>query len=123
MYPYAALRCPHTAKIHTLITLGIRHRLKSLVLKARKKCPCGFDSHRPLHFPATFQQSTWRSIRFGSNRLRERSIRAARRPSTISMRAENVLCIAFYTLTRMTWAEGDTRPPNRAYGIFALRSR
>ena len=42
---------PHKAKIHTLITLGLRHRIKSLVLKARKICPCGFDSHRPLHFP------------------------------------------------------------------------
>jgi hypothetical protein len=47
MQPYVA---PHTAKIHTLITLGIRHRIKSLVLKARKKCPRGFDSHRPLQF-------------------------------------------------------------------------
>src|SRR5450755_851357 len=42
---------PHTAKIHTLITLGIRHRTKLLVFKARKRLPCGFDSHRPLHFP------------------------------------------------------------------------
>jgi hypothetical protein len=40
---------PHTAKIHTLITLGIRNRTKPLVLKARKRRPCGFDSHRPLH--------------------------------------------------------------------------
>jgi len=45
--PYVA---PHTAKIHTLITLGIRDRAKPLVLKARKRLPRGFDSHRPLHF-------------------------------------------------------------------------
>jgi hypothetical protein len=41
---------PHSAKIHTLITFGIRNRTKPLVLKARKHGPCGFDSHRPLHF-------------------------------------------------------------------------
>jgi hypothetical protein len=40
---------PHTAKIHTLITLGIRHRAKPLVLKARKHRPCGFDSHPEAH--------------------------------------------------------------------------
>src|SRR5277367_2872530 len=50
MYPYVA---PHAAKIHTLITLGIRHRAKPLVFKIRKRRPCGFDSHRPLHSPAT----------------------------------------------------------------------
>jgi hypothetical protein len=33
MYPYVA---PHTSKIHTLITLGIRHRVKVLVSKPRK---------------------------------------------------------------------------------------
>jgi hypothetical protein len=44
--PYVA---PHTTKIHTLITLGIRHRNKPLVLKARQRLPRGFDSHRPLH--------------------------------------------------------------------------
>jgi hypothetical protein len=47
MYPYVA---PHTAKIHTLITLGIRHRAKPLVFKSQKRPPRGFDSHRPLHF-------------------------------------------------------------------------
>src|ERR1700736_3099751 len=47
MYPYVA---PHTSKIHTLITLGIRNRTKPLDLKARMHRPCGFDSHRPLHF-------------------------------------------------------------------------
>src|ERR1700722_16119277 len=47
MYPYVA---PHTAKIHTLITLGIRHRAKALVFQLGKHRPCGFDSHRPLHF-------------------------------------------------------------------------
>src|SRR5260221_10495942 len=46
-YPYVA---PHTAKIHTLITLGIRYRTKPLVFEARNGVPCGFDSHRPLHF-------------------------------------------------------------------------
>jgi hypothetical protein len=45
-HPYVA---PHTSKIHTLITLGIRHSTKSLVSKAWKVLPCGFDSHRPLH--------------------------------------------------------------------------
>ena len=48
--PYVA---PHTAKIHTLITLGISIRTKPLVLKARERLPCGFDSHRPLHSQAT----------------------------------------------------------------------
>jgi hypothetical protein len=86
---------PHNAKIRTEIARSRPDFAKCRILKALKPRPFGFDSHRPLHFPATFQQSTWRSIRFGSNRLRERSIRAARRPSTISMRAENVLCIAF----------------------------
>src|SRR5216684_1513199 len=47
MYPYVA---PHTAKIHTLITLGISIRTKPLVLKTWRRRPCGFDSHRPLHF-------------------------------------------------------------------------
>jgi hypothetical protein len=47
MYPYVA---PHTAKIHTLITLGVRHRAKPHVFKVRTRRPCGLDSHRPLHF-------------------------------------------------------------------------
>jgi hypothetical protein len=47
MYPYVA---PHTAKIHTLITLGIRDCAKALVFQLRKHRPGGFDSHRPLHF-------------------------------------------------------------------------
>jgi hypothetical protein len=46
MYPYVA---PHTAKIHTLITLVISIRTKPHVLKARKHLPRGFDSHRPPH--------------------------------------------------------------------------
>jgi hypothetical protein len=46
-YPCVA---PHTAKIHMLITLGISIRAKPLVLRARKRLPRGFDSHRPLHF-------------------------------------------------------------------------
>jgi hypothetical protein len=46
MYPYVA---PHTSKIHTLITPGISIRAKPPVLKARKRLPRGFDSHRPLH--------------------------------------------------------------------------
>jgi hypothetical protein len=51
MYPYVALYlAPYTAKIHTLIALGISIHIKPLVLKARKRLPCGFDSHRPLHF-------------------------------------------------------------------------
>ena len=48
MYPYVA---PRTAKIHTLITLGISIRTKWLVFWLRTHRPCGFDSHRPLHFP------------------------------------------------------------------------
>jgi hypothetical protein len=54
MYPYVA---PHAAKIHTLITLGFRHRAKPLVLWARKRRPCGFDSHRPLHFTLPARRS------------------------------------------------------------------
>jgi hypothetical protein len=50
MCPYVA---PHTAKIHTLITLGIRHCAKTLVFQLRKHRPCGFDSHRPLQSQAT----------------------------------------------------------------------
>jgi hypothetical protein len=50
-YPHAALRGPHIAKIHTLITLGIGHRTKPLVLYGRRRRPRGFDSRRPLHFP------------------------------------------------------------------------
>jgi hypothetical protein len=41
---------PHTEKIHTLITLGIRDRTKPLVLRPRARRTRGFDSHRPLHF-------------------------------------------------------------------------
>ena len=47
MYPYVA---PRTARIHTLITLGISIRTKWLVFWLRTHRPCGFDSHRPLHF-------------------------------------------------------------------------
>jgi hypothetical protein len=47
--PYVAL---HTAKIHTLITLGIRVRTNPHVFKARNRLPRGFDSHRPLHYSA-----------------------------------------------------------------------
>ena len=44
---------PYTEKIHTQITLGICNRSKPLVLKARKRRQCGFDSHRPLRSQAT----------------------------------------------------------------------
>ncbi|MHB8722306.1 MAG: hypothetical protein ACYDAH_13065 [Steroidobacteraceae bacterium] len=44
---------PHTAKIHTPITHGIRNRAKPLVFQIRKRRLCGFDSYRPLHFQAT----------------------------------------------------------------------
>jgi len=47
MYPYVA---PRTAKIHTLISLGISIRTQWLVFWLRTHRPCGFDSHRPLHF-------------------------------------------------------------------------
>jgi hypothetical protein len=50
MYPYVAL---DTTNIHTPITLGIRHRAKPLVFELRRRRPCGFDSHRPLHSQAT----------------------------------------------------------------------
>src|SRR5713226_4004308 len=50
MNPYVALRGPHTAEIHTLVTLGVRHRAKPHVFKLRTRRPSGFDSHRPLHF-------------------------------------------------------------------------
>src|ERR1700735_4535462 len=49
-YPYVAYIAPHTTKIHTLITLGIRHRSKALAFWPLKRPPHGFDSHRPLHF-------------------------------------------------------------------------
>jgi hypothetical protein len=49
-HPYVA---PHTAKIHTPITLEIRHRAKLLVFKPRRRRPCGFDSHRPLRSRTT----------------------------------------------------------------------
>jgi hypothetical protein len=39
---------PHTAKIHTPITLGILRCAKLFVLKSGESLPCGFDSHRPL---------------------------------------------------------------------------
>jgi hypothetical protein len=46
-YPNVA-RC--TNKIHTPITLGIPRRTKPPVSKLPRRRPCGFDSHRPLHF-------------------------------------------------------------------------
>ena len=58
---------PQTAKIHTLITLDISIRTRPLVLKTRKRCPCGFDSHRPLHFQASLR--TRRDTRLGINTL------------------------------------------------------
>jgi hypothetical protein len=36
--------------VHTPITLGVRPGTKPLVFKLRRRSPCGFDSHRPLHF-------------------------------------------------------------------------
>ncbi len=45
-YPCVA---PRTANIHTPITLEYRGNCKPLVLLLRKRRPCGFDSHRPLH--------------------------------------------------------------------------
>ena len=67
MYPYAALRGPTYRKNHTMITLRIRHRAQLLVSKPRRRRPCGFDSHRPLHFPANLRtrrdtglESGWR---------------------------------------------------------------
>jgi hypothetical protein len=53
MYPHAALRYPTYRGSSHAITLGIRDRTKLPALKARKHRPCGFDSHRPLHFPPT----------------------------------------------------------------------
>src|SRR5229473_7524320 len=46
-HPYVV---PYITKIHTPIALGIRFRAKLLVFQLRKRRPCGFDSHRPLHF-------------------------------------------------------------------------
>src|ERR1700674_4671797 len=60
MYPYVA---PHTSKIHTLITLGISIRAKPLVLKARKRLPRGFDSHRPLQLAVRMPANVSRSPR------------------------------------------------------------
>ena len=44
-----SLRGPTSAQIHTSITLGSPHRAKPLVFQLRRRCPCGFDSRRPLH--------------------------------------------------------------------------
>ena len=52
-HPYVA---PHTAKIHTLITLGVSILPKPLVLEGLKRLPRGFDSHRPLHFQDRSEQ-------------------------------------------------------------------
>jgi hypothetical protein len=41
---------PTSSTCYTLITLGVSIFAKPLVLKARKRVPRGFDSHRPLHF-------------------------------------------------------------------------
>jgi hypothetical protein len=46
-YPYVAL---DTAKIHAPITLEFRRDAKPRVFLVRKRRPCGFYSHRPLHF-------------------------------------------------------------------------
>jgi hypothetical protein len=43
-----SLRSPYTEKIHTLITLGIRTRVKLLVFKLSTHWPRGFDSQCPL---------------------------------------------------------------------------
>jgi hypothetical protein len=48
--PMLPCMAPHTAEIHTLITLGVRHCAKPRVFKLRTRRPIGFDSHRPLHF-------------------------------------------------------------------------
>jgi len=86
MYPYVA---PHTAKIHTLITLGIRDCAKALVFQLRKHRPGGFDSHRPLHFPATAGHAgVWLGVKalirwesLGNLTLRGRGLIASRIPA------------------------------------------
>jgi hypothetical protein len=53
MYPYVAVRGPtYRENSHANHTWN-RNRTKPLVLKAWKRRPCGFDSHRPLHFQAS----------------------------------------------------------------------
>jgi hypothetical protein len=69
MYPYAAL---DTTKIHTFITLGIRHPAKALVFEPRKRRPFGFDSHRPLHFQDRSGHVGTRDSSQGSDPLRKR---------------------------------------------------
>ena len=59
-HPYVA---PHTSKIHTLITLGIRHRNNPLVSKAWQRLPRGFDSHRPLHFQPSLANASQLDLR------------------------------------------------------------
>jgi hypothetical protein len=122
-YPYLA---PHTAKIHTLITLGISSRTKPLVLKARKRPPCGFDSHRPLHSQATPGHAglqdwgqdidpmgkSWESMLRGRRshgltypRIAPRFTRTVTRSSS-----QNELCDSHVSLVAKAIAGGWTRP-------------
>ena len=94
-YPHITLRCPHTAKIHTLITLSISIPAKPPVLKARKRLPVGFDSYRPLHFSLSGVSLRCRRTRLsllprshsvgGYNRSFDRMRRSTPRSSSYSM--------------------------------------
>ena len=103
MYPYVA---PHIAKIHAPITLGIRRRTKPLVFELRRRCPCGFDSHRPLHYPSEVDEPAHTSETFDcfvdASMLKERLHRVgeaiALEPSVIDDRRSILLC-AFYVRT------------------------
>src|ERR1700730_2371232 len=77
MCPYMAL---DTTKIHTPITLGVRPCTKPLVFKLRRRSPCGFDSHRPLHSQATPSHAglqDWGQDIDPMGRFRKSTLRAA----------------------------------------------
>jgi hypothetical protein len=52
MYPYVALRGPTYRENSHANHTWHWHSTKPLVSKVRNVRPCGFDSHRPLHFQA-----------------------------------------------------------------------
>ena len=58
MYPYVALRDPtYLENSHTTHTWHTpSHQIARF--EARKKCPCGFDSHRALHFQPTLANTS-----------------------------------------------------------------
>jgi hypothetical protein len=57
---HSCLTCPcvapHTAKIHTLITVGISVRVKPFVFKPRKHLPFGLDFNQRFRMNLTEEQ-------------------------------------------------------------------